>query len=91
MVTKVMNKLVGVRLPVELIVLLKETAKREDCSMSWIVTEALMGRLGVTQDLLDKNRGYSIPKTYTERKRNPYWSPHTKASKEKREMDNDGE
>ncbi len=61
--------------PGELKKLLKERAKAEDTSMSWLVVRALEEYLGVSVKEL---RGYAIPKTFTERKNNPFWTPNKK-------------
>lgn len=59
---------------------LKHLSVEEDCSISWIMTDAILKRLGLAQKDLDEERGYSLDKTFDERKSNPKWSPFTKAS-----------
>ncbi len=60
-------------IPDELKQKLKDAAKAEDTSMSWLATAAIAKYLKVN---MKKLRGYEIPKTFTERKSNPLWTPN---------------
>ncbi len=62
-------------IPDELKDALKQRAKAEDTSMSWLATAAIAKYLKVSVKEL---RGYAIPKTFTERKNNPLWTPNKK-------------
>ena len=52
---------------------LKEVAKANNTSMSWLVVEGLLPILGWTQEELSDIKGVMLPKTFSERKRNKEW------------------
>jgi len=64
---------------------IKKKSAEEDCSMSWWVVENLLGQLGLTNADITEERGYDIPKTFTERKEDKEWSPNKKDHKRKKE------
>lgn len=65
---KQFTKLVGIYMPQVLHQQLKNIARKEGCSVSWLVVEALTAYLGVTQAELDQARGYKLEKYFKDRK-----------------------
>jgi len=55
---------------------LKVESAMQDCSRSWLITEALLQYFGMSGEDLEKERGYSIPKQFSQRTGN--WTPNKK-------------
>ena len=53
---------------------LAEKAEMENCSISWLICEAIMNYLNISTTELEKERGKEIPKTFSERRKKPGWA-----------------
>ena len=76
------SKQVNLWMPVEVHKALKQRSVDEDCSMSFLLVEALEQYLDIS---VGEERGYTIPKTFKERSVDKEWSPNKKDHKRKKE------
>lgn len=64
--------LTGIRLLVKVRKHLEQEALRQDCSMAWLVNEALMEYFGLKKEDMVERR---LPKTFKERSEDDSWKP----------------